>query len=124
MNLSRHSSDVKTLVTVLNNIGFTYIEAGDLDSAKKFLKGAATLNKNINSINAAPFKGLGNVFLLDQQLDSASYYYHHALTAYHQNSNFKDKVEVYDKLVAIAILEQDFQKALSAQKSAIVSNVL
>lgn len=116
MNLSRHSSDVKTLVTVLNNIGFTYIEAGDLDSAKKFLKGAATLNKNINSINAAPFKGLGNVFLLDQQLDSASYYYHHALTAYHQNSNFKDKVEVYDKLVAIAILEQDFQKALSAQK--------
>jgi tetratricopeptide (TPR) repeat protein len=115
MALSQSQRDSKTLVSILNNIGYTYIEAGDYESAEKFLRGSATLNKNIKAINAAPYKGLGNLFLLKAENDSAEINYKKALEIYIANSNFKEEIEVRDKLVALAIMSGDYTTALDNQ---------
>lgn len=115
MALSQSQRDPKTLVSILNNIGYTYIEAGDYESAEKFLRGSATLNKNIKAINAAPYKGLGNLFLLRAENDSAEINYKKALEIYIANSNFKEEIEVRDKLVALAIMSGDYTTALDNQ---------
>ncbi|HDZ04253.1 hypothetical protein LCGC14_0239980 [marine sediment metagenome] len=115
MALSQSQRDPKTLVSILNNIGYTYIEAGDYESAEKFLRGSATLNKNIKAINAAPYKGLGNLFLLKAENDSAEVNYKKALEIYIANSNFKEEIEVRDKLVALAIMSGDYTTALDNQ---------
>ncbi|SFR83632.1 tetratricopeptide repeat-containing sensor histidine kinase [Maribacter stanieri] len=115
MALSQSQRDPRTLVSILNNIGYTYIEAGDYESAEKFLRGSATLNKNIKAINAAPYKGLGNLFLLKAENDSAEINYKKALEIYIANSNFKEEIEVRDKLVALAIMSGDYTTALDNQ---------
>ncbi|WP_027066763.1 tetratricopeptide repeat protein [Maribacter sp. Hel_I_7] len=115
MALSQSQRDPKTLVSILNNIGYTYIEAGDYESAEKFLRGSSTLNKNIKAINAAPYKGLGNLFLLKAENDSAEINYKKALEIYIANSNFKEEIEVRDKLVALAIMSGDYTTALDNQ---------
>ena len=115
MALSQSQRDPKTLVSILNNIGYTYIEAGDYESAEKFLRGSVTLNKNIKAINAAPYKGLGNLFLLKAENDSAEINYNKALEIYIANSNFKEEIEVRDKLVALAIMSGDYTTALDNQ---------
>ncbi|PQJ69633.1 tetratricopeptide repeat-containing sensor histidine kinase [Polaribacter butkevichii] len=115
MQLSHATGNPKILASVLNNIGYTYIEAGEYQSAEKFLRGAATLNKNIKDVNASPYKGLGNLFLLRAKNDSAAINYKKALNIYVSNNNAKDEIEVRDKLVAIAIMSGDYVKALDNQ---------
>ena len=115
MSLSQKKGNPKILVSVLNNIGYTYIEAGEYESAEKFLRGAVTLNKNIKTVNAAPYKGLGNLFLLTAKNDSAEVNYNKALEIYISNKNIKDEIEVRDKLVAISIMFGDYVKALNNQ---------
>ena len=115
MALSQSKGNPKTIVSVLNNIGYTYIEAGEYESAEKFLRGSITLNKNINTINAAPYKGLGNMFLLTKKNDSAAANFKKALEIYKANSNIKEEIEVRDKLIAIAIMAGDYVKALNNQ---------
>tara|TARA_R110001583_G_scaffold90593_4_gene232543 strand:- start:1368 stop:3221 length:1854 start_codon:yes stop_codon:yes gene_type:complete len=116
MSLSQSKGNPKTLVAVLNNIGYTYIEAGDYGSAENFLRGAITLNKNIKAINGAPYKGLGNLFLLMAKNDSAEVNYNKALDIYRATKNIKEEIEVRDKLVSIAIIFGDYIKALNHQK--------
>lgn len=115
MSLSQSSHSPKTLVAVLNNIGYTYIEAGQYQSAEKFLRGAITLNKNIKAVNAAPYKGLGSMFLLKTQNDSAAVNYNKALNIYKANNNVKEEIEIRDKLIAISIMASDYVKALDNQ---------
>lgn len=115
MALSQTQRDPKTMVSILNNIGYTYIEAGEYESAEKFLRGSATLNKNIKAINAAPYKGLGNLFLLKTENDSAEVNYKKALEIYIANHNIKEEIEVRDKLIAIAIMSGDYTTALDHQ---------
>ncbi|WP_165750252.1 histidine kinase [Cellulophaga sp. Z1A5H] len=116
MALSQSKKDPKTLVSILNNIGYTYIEAGIYPNAEKFLRGAITLNKNIKSINAAPYKGLGNLFLLKIENDSAEVNYKKALAIYTSNNDIKEEIEVRDKLLSISIMNGDYTKALNHQK--------
>ena len=92
MSLSQSKGNPKTLVAVLNNIGYTYIEAGDYGSAEKFLRGAITLNKNIKAINGAPYKGLGNLFLLMAKNDSAEVNYNKALDIYRATINHQKEI--------------------------------
>ncbi|WP_158845932.1 tetratricopeptide repeat protein [Algibacter sp. L1A34] len=115
MSLSQSKRNPKILVSILNNIGYTYIEAGEYQSAEKFLRGAISLNKNIKAINAAPYKGLGNLFLLMTKNDSAQANYNKALDIYVSNNNTKDEIEVRDKLIAISIMSGDYVKALNNQ---------
>ncbi|WP_324027660.1 tetratricopeptide repeat protein [Maribacter sp. BPC-D8] len=115
MALNQSQRDPKTMVSILNNIGYTYIEAGAYANAEKFLRGSATLNKNIKAINAAPYKGLGNLFLLKAENDSAEVNYKKALEIYIANHNRKEEIEVRDKLVAIAIMSGDYTTALNHQ---------
>ena len=115
MHLSQKKEDPKLLVSILNNIGYTYIEAGDFVSAEKFLRGAITLSNNIKIINAAPYKGLGNLFLLTTKIDSAKVNYTKALEIYKFNNNVKEEIEVRDKLVAISIMFGDYVTALNNQ---------
>ncbi|GAA4234706.1 hypothetical protein GCM10022291_14770 [Postechiella marina] len=115
MTLSQTKKDPKTFVSVLNNIGYTYIEAGEYQNAEKFLRGAITINKNIKAINAAPFKGLGSMFLLTNKTDSAYVNYKKALDIYASNNNVKEEIEVRDKLIAIFIMTKDYIKALNYQ---------
>ena len=115
MNLSQSKGDPKILVSVLNNIGYTYIEAGKYENAEQFLRGAITLNKNINVVNAAPFKGLGNLFLLTSQVDSAQVNYTKALRIYQSNKDAKEEINVRDRLVAVSLLYGDYAKALNNQ---------
>ncbi|WP_084684659.1 tetratricopeptide repeat-containing sensor histidine kinase [Maribacter forsetii] len=115
MALSQTQRDPKTIVSILNNIGYTYIEAGEYTNAEKFLRGSVTLNKNIRAINAAPYKGLGNLFLLKTENDSAKVNYKKALKVYIANHNRKEEIEVRDKLIAIAIMSDDYTTALNHQ---------
>ncbi len=115
MHLSQSKREPKILASILNNIGYTYIDAGKYENAEKFLRGAATLNKNIKAINAAPYKGLGNLFLLKSKNDSAEVNYKKALSIYVANKNVKDEIEIRDKLIAIAIMSGDYVKALDNQ---------
>ena len=115
MSLSQSKGDPKALVSILNNIGYTYIEAGEYSMAEQFLRGAIQLNKNINVINAAPYKGLGSMFLLTAKNDSAQVNYIKALDIYVANNNIKEEIEVRDKLIAIAIMAGDYVKALNNQ---------
>ncbi|WP_373942349.1 histidine kinase [Polaribacter sejongensis] len=115
MSLSQSKKSPKILASILNNIGFTYIEANKYENAEKFLRGAATLNNNIKAVNAAPYKGLGNLFLLRSKNDSARVNYYKALDIYVANKNVKEEIEVRDKLVAISILTGDYAKALDNQ---------
>ena len=115
MSLSQSKKSPKILASILNNIGFTYIEANKYENAEKFLRGAATLNNNIKAVNAAPYKGLGNLFLLRSKNDSAQVNYYKALDIYVANKNVKEEIEVRDKLVAISILTGDYAKALDNQ---------
>ncbi|MEP2238597.1 MAG: tetratricopeptide repeat protein, partial [Maribacter sp.] len=115
MTLTQSQKDPKTMVSILNNIGYTYIEAGEYNSAEKFLRGSATLNKNIKAINAAPYKGLGNLYLLQSENDSAQVNYEKALRIYTANHNLKEEIEVRDKLIAISIMNGDYTTALDHQ---------
>ncbi|SFS53417.1 Tetratricopeptide repeat-containing protein [Zhouia amylolytica] len=115
LTLSQHSNDTPTLVRLLNNIGYAYIEAQDYDSAEKFLRGAITVNKNINAINAAPFKGLGNLFLIRNQTDSAKINYQKALKIFDLKKNHKEIIAVSDKLISISIMLGDYHEALEEQ---------
>ncbi|MDF4203265.1 tetratricopeptide repeat protein [Maribacter sp. SA7] len=115
MTLTQSQKDPKTMVSILNNIGYTYIEAGEYNSAEKFLRGSATLNKNIKAINAAPYKGLGNLYLLQSENDSAKVNYEKALQIYTANHNLKEEIEVRDKLIAISIMNGDYTTALDHQ---------
>ena len=115
MLLSQSKRKPLILASVLNNIGFTYIEAQKYENAEKFLRGAATLNNNIKAVNAAPYKGLGNLFLLKSMNDSAQVNYKKALDIYVSNKNVKEEIEVRDKLVGISILTGDYAKALDNQ---------
>ncbi|MEP0481619.1 MAG: tetratricopeptide repeat protein, partial [Nonlabens sp.] len=115
MTLSQSKRDPKILVSVLNNIGYTYIEAGKYDDAERFLRGAATLNKNINSVNAAPYKGLGNLFLLTSKIDSSWTNYNKALEIYKSNNDINEEIKVRDKLVAVSLFYGDYAKALNNQ---------
>ncbi|MCL7764080.1 tetratricopeptide repeat protein [Polaribacter sp. Z014] len=115
MALSQSIRNPVLLASVLNNIGYTYIDAVKYENAEKFLRGAATLNKNIKATNAAPYKGLGNLFLLKSKNDSAAINYKKALDIYVANKNVKDEIEVRDKLIAISIMDGDYVKALDNQ---------
>ncbi|MDO6810615.1 tetratricopeptide repeat protein [Zobellia galactanivorans] len=115
MALSQRKRDPKTLVSVLNNIGYTYMQAEEYESAEKFLRGAVTLNKNIKAINAAPYKGLGNLFLLKAQNDSAEANFNRALAIYSSKKDMKEEIDVRDKLIAISIMSGDYTKALNHQ---------
>ena len=115
MNLSQSKGDPKILVSVLNNIGYTYIEAGKYENAEQFLRGAIRLNKNINVINAAPYKGLGNLFLLTSEIDSARVNYDKALHIYQSNKNAKEEINVRDRLVAVSLFYGDYAQALNNQ---------
>ncbi|MEP2278352.1 tetratricopeptide repeat protein [Maribacter sp.] len=115
MTLTQSQKDPKTMVSILNNIGYTYIEAGEYNSAEKFLRGSATLNKNIKAINAAPYKGLGNLYLLQSENDSAKVNYEKALQIYTANHNQKEEIEVMDKLIAISIMNGNYTTALDHQ---------
>ncbi|WP_047245766.1 tetratricopeptide repeat-containing sensor histidine kinase [Maribacter thermophilus] len=115
MTLSQTKRDPKTLVSVLNNIGYTYMEAKEYESAEKFLRGAITLNKNIKAINAAPYKGLGNLFLLKAEKDSAKVNFNKALSIYKATKNTKEEIDVRDKLIALSIMSGDYTKALNHQ---------
>ncbi|WP_254712688.1 histidine kinase [Polaribacter sp. R2A056_3_33] len=115
MALSQSIRNPVLLASVLNNIGYTYIDAVKYENAEKFLRGAATLNNNIKAINAAPYKGLGNLFLLKSEYDSAAVNYKKALDIYVANKNVKEEIEVRGKLIAISILKEDFVKALDNQ---------
>lgn len=115
MTLSQTRRDPKTMVSVLNNIGYTYMEAEDFESAEKFLRGAITLNKNIKAINAAPYKGLGNLFLLKAEKDSAEVNFNKALAIYKSTKHLKEEIDVRDKLVALSIMSGDYAGALNHQ---------
>jgi tetratricopeptide (TPR) repeat protein len=115
MALSQSIRNPVLLASVLNNIGYTYIDAVKYENAEKFLRGAATLNNNIKAVNAAPYKGLGNLFLLKSEYDSAAVNYKKALDIYVANKNVKEEIEVRGKLIAISILKEDFVKALDNQ---------
>ncbi|QXP63084.1 histidine kinase [Polaribacter sp. HaHaR_3_91] len=115
MALSQSIRNPVLLASVLNNIGYTYIDAVKYENAEKFLRGAATLNNNIKAINAAPYKGLGNLFLLKSEYDSAAVNYKKALDIYVANKNVKEEIEVRGKLIAISILKEDFVRALDNQ---------
>ena len=93
LNLSKKNKDPKTIVRILNNIGFTYLEAKKFDYSEKFLRGAITLNRNIKAINAAPYKGLGALFLLTNKLDSAKVNYAKALNIYKNKGNIKEETK-------------------------------
>ncbi|QXP65594.1 histidine kinase [Polaribacter sp. AHE13PA] len=115
MALSQSIRNPVLLASVLNNIGYTYIDAVKYENAEKFLRGAATLNNNIKAVNAAPYKGLGNLFLLKSEYDSAAVNYKKALDIYVANKNVKEEIEVRGKLIAISILKEDFVRALDNQ---------
>ena len=115
LTLSKSSRNPKGMVSVLNNIGYTYIDAGKYQDAEKFLRGAITLNKNINIVNAAPFKGLGYLFLETSQVDSARVNYNKALEIYKSNDNVKEEIEVRDKLVAVSLVNSNYAQALTHQ---------
>ncbi len=113
--LGQSIKDPKTIVRVLNNIGYTYIEVKDFKSAEKFLRGAVTLNKNIKAVNAAPYKGLGAMFLVKNELGLAKKNYKIALDIYHEKKVYSEEIDVLDKLISIAILTEDYQEALNHQ---------
>lgn len=113
--LSQNSKDARTMVSLLNNIGYTYIEAGDYESAEKFLRGSVKLNKSINTINASPYKGLGNLYLLLKETDAAKRNYQEALKIYELKENHKEVIEIRDKLISIYIILGDYHKALAEQ---------
>ncbi|MGJ8760309.1 MAG: tetratricopeptide repeat-containing sensor histidine kinase [Polaribacter sp.] len=115
MALSQSIRNPVLLASVLNNIGYTYIDAVKYENAENFLRGAATLNNNIKAVNAAPYKGLGNLFLLKSEYDSAAVNYKKALDIYVANKNVKEEIEVRGKLIAISILKEDFVRALDNQ---------
>lgn len=115
MTLSQTKGDPKTLVSVLNNIGYTYIQAKEYERAEKFLRGAITLNKNIKAVNAAPYKGLGNLFLLKAEKDSAEVNFNKALAIYEATKNTKEEIDVRDKLIALSIMSGDYTEALDHQ---------
>ncbi|WBX77153.1 tetratricopeptide repeat protein [Tenacibaculum ovolyticum] len=115
LKLSEKIKDPKTIVRVLNNIGFTYLEAREFKQSEKFLRGAITLNKNIKAINAAPYKGLGALFLVTNRLDSAKINYKKALNIYKDKGNIEEETDIRDKLIAVALLEKNFEEALFHQ---------
>ncbi|QKX03999.1 histidine kinase [Aquimarina sp. TRL1] len=111
----QYTKDPKMTVSILNNIGYTYLKAKEEKNAEKFFRGAITLNKNIKAINAAPYKGLGHMYLMLGVHDSATTYYEKALGEYKKHTNHSESIEVYDKLISIAILEEKYQRALEQQ---------
>ncbi|WP_440120743.1 tetratricopeptide repeat-containing sensor histidine kinase [Tenacibaculum sp. Ill] len=113
--LGESAKDPKTIVSVLNNIGYTYLEAKRFEEAEKFLRGAVKLNQKIKTINGAPYKGLGTLFLVTNKLDSAAVNYNKAMSIYKSKNNLSEELEIRDKLISIAILKKQYQKALNHQ---------
>ncbi len=113
--LGESAKDPKTIVSILNNIGYTYLEAKRFDEAEKFLRGAVQLNKNIKTLNGAPYKGLGTLFLVTNKLDSAEVNYNKAMSIYKSKKNLTEELEIRDKLISIAILKKQYREALHHQ---------
>lgn len=115
LKVGESAKDPKTIVSILNNIGYTYLEAKRFPEAEKFLRGAVQLNKNIKTINGAPYKGLGSLFLITDKLDSAAVNYNKAMSIYRSKGNVSEEIEIRDKLISIAIIKEQYQEALSHQ---------
>ena len=113
--IGKSAKDPKTIVSVFNNIGYTYLEVKRFDEAEKFLRGAAKLNQKIKTINGAPYKGLGTLFLVTNKLDSAEVNYNKAMSIYKSKNYLSEEIEIRDKLISIAILKKQYEVALNHQ---------
>ncbi|REH56735.1 tetratricopeptide repeat protein [Tenacibaculum gallaicum] len=115
LKVGQSAKDPKTIVSVFNNIGYTYLEAKRFEEAENFLRGAIKLNKKIKTINGAPYKGLGALFLITNKLDSAEVNYNKAMSIYKSKNYLSEEIEIRDKLISIAILKKQYEIALNHQ---------
>ncbi|QWX84825.1 histidine kinase [Cellulophaga sp. HaHaR_3_176] len=115
LKLGQNIKSPQMIVKILNNIGYTYIEAEKYELAIQFLKGAIQVNKNISAVNAAPHKGLGYVYFLQNDILNSQESYKEALRIYKKDKNIPEQIQILDKLITLAIKSEDSAKALKYQ---------
>lgn len=98
--------DQKLINSISSELGNVYLELGKLDSAKKVFSKIPKLKDD-----AIYLKGLGSIFLLTSQLDSAQFYFKKALQDNRKAQNIYLQSYVNNALAKIEAQKRNFNSA-------------
>lgn len=109
----------QTEVYALNNIGITHLKERNLDTAEEYFRRGLTLARNYKNINwgSVSLRGIGEIFLLRGQLDSAKDYCLRSLEASLSIDDKKGITEAYNVLTKFAMAQGDTRQALDYLQS-------
>ncbi|MEM7299283.1 MAG: tetratricopeptide repeat protein, partial [Bacteroidota bacterium] len=109
----------ETEVYALNNIGITHLKERDLVHAESYFRLALELAKGYKNINwgSVSLRGIGEVFILRDQLDSAKDYCFKSLEASLSIDDKKGITEAYNVLAKYAMAKGDTELALKYLKN-------
>ncbi len=99
----------------LNNIGFTHLEEGQTDLAMEYFQRAFKLGNEYGNIfwGTASMRGIAEVFLIRNQLDSAKHYLDLSLNGTRSIDDKKGLAETYQTLSKYHLEMKDFAAAIS-----------
>lgn len=99
-------------VVRLNNLGYTYIASGDFSKAKgKFLQ-ALAVGEFYDLTYGETLIGLGEIYQVDNQLDSSLYFSGKALTILEKTGHHPEEVKALGNLGLAYLGEKEYEKAL------------
>lgn len=100
-------------VYALNNIGITYLKEEEPEIAMTYFRKALALAKSYKNINwgSVSLRGIGEVYVLQNQLDSARFYCLQSLTSSESIDDKKGIVEVYTVLTKLEIASGNLDQA-------------
>ncbi|OHX65412.1 histidine kinase [Flammeovirga pacifica] len=110
-----NNKDIRPLVSTYNNLGFTHMMVGDINNAIFYFKKSVALNQTGNTINPAPFKGLGKAYILQSKIDSSNYYYQQALDIYSSEAKYSEMIEILNQLISNNFIAKNYETAIAYQ---------
>lgn len=98
-----------------NNLGYFYLERGDVRKAKLYLNKslAIKLHYDDKTSIANTMNNLGEVYHQLGMLDSASYYYHKALTNAYLSNTELSTISISNSLAKLYLDTRDYSRALT-----------
>lgn len=99
----------------LNNIGFTHLKEGQIDVAMEYFQQALKLGYKYGNIfwGTASMRGIAEVFLIRNELDSAKYYCDLSLSGTQSIDDKKGLAETYQTLSKYYLEREDYASAIA-----------
>jgi tetratricopeptide (TPR) repeat protein len=116
LGLNEKLESDKAIAKSYNNIAIVHEQIGNYEMAESYFKKSITTHKREGSLVSSPWLGIGKLYLSQKKYTEAKSYFNQGLEVEEQSKVYFKQKEFYDKLLEIAILEQDFEGALQFQQ--------